>query len=98
MSASTQQDYLLHLLHVQLHAQVTKISEVESIHRDETDSFAIADMADGSRCIVGRQDHPVYEVYPVGKCPVVEGAGYYDSVNIGLGIIPHPRQQQAASH
>jgi hypothetical protein len=95
MSTVTQQDYLSHLQQCRLHPQITGVSEVESIHRDETDAFAIAQMKDGTRCIIGRQDHPIYSVYPVGQCPVVEGAGYYDSVNIGTGVIPHPRRERA---
>lgn len=89
MSTVTAQDYRSHLKQVSQHPQVVNVSEVESIHRNETDAFAIAQMADGSRCIVGRQDHPLYDTYPVGQCPVVPEAGYYDSVNIGLGIIPN---------
>lgn len=82
--SSTREHYEAHLKLIATAPNVRLVREAESIHRDEFDAFALATTTDDVTYIIGRQDHPLYNIYPLGLCPVVAGAGYYDSVHLGV--------------
>jgi len=82
--ACTAAQYNQHQQDVASQPGVLQVRESESIHQGETDAFALAQSNDGATYIIGRQDHPLYFIFPLGMCPVIAGAGYYDSVNMGV--------------